>query len=118
MNQRMLIVAGSCVAVALALLVPLPEGLSEEARRAAVIGLIMAIFWMTEAIPLPATAIGRAVIIGLHGMVEPEHGSVRAHDRTSSHSSCCVNATIYRNGDHSARAPCASMRYERLRVRR
>ena len=57
MNQRMLIVAGSCIAVALALLVPLPGGLSEEARRAAVIGLIMAIFWMTEAIPLPATAL-------------------------------------------------------------
>ena len=40
------------MAVALAFLVPLPEGLSEEARRAAVIGVIMAILWMTEAVPL------------------------------------------------------------------
>ena len=45
MNQRMLIVAGSCIAVALALLVPLPEGLSEEARRAAVIGLIVTVVY-------------------------------------------------------------------------
>lgn len=57
MNQRKLIVAGGCAAVGLAFLVPLPEGLSEEARRAALIGIFMALFWMTEAMPLPATAL-------------------------------------------------------------
>ncbi len=39
-----------------ALLSPLPEGLSEEARRAAVIGAIMALLWVTEALPLAVTA--------------------------------------------------------------
>lgn len=42
---------------AAALLMPLPEEMSEEARRAAAIGAIMALFWMTEALPLAVTAL-------------------------------------------------------------
>ena len=68
----MLIVIGSCGAAALAFLMPLPEGLSEEARSAAVIGVIMAIFWMTEAIPLPATALIPLVGFPILGVSELE----------------------------------------------
>ena len=61
-------VIGSCVAVALAFLMPLPDGLSEEARRAAVIGIVMGLLWMTEAVPLPATALIPIVAFPLAGV--------------------------------------------------
>lgn len=38
------------------LLLPAPESLSIEAWRVAAVGLLMAIFWVTEALPLPVTA--------------------------------------------------------------
>ena len=39
------------------LLVPVPEGMSAEAQRVAAVALLMATWWMTEAIPLPATSL-------------------------------------------------------------
>ncbi len=36
------------------------EGLSEDARIVAAVGTLMAIWWMTEAIPLSATALLRS----------------------------------------------------------
>ncbi|NIO43308.1 MAG: DASS family sodium-coupled anion symporter [Burkholderiales bacterium] len=41
----------------LMLFLPPPADLSTEAWRVAAVGLLMAIFWVTEAIPLPATAL-------------------------------------------------------------
>lgn len=44
-------------ALVLTLVVPPPEGLSAEGWRTAGIALLMATFWISEAIPLPATAL-------------------------------------------------------------
>jgi sodium-dependent dicarboxylate transporter 2/3/5 len=40
----------------LVLLMPLPEGMSQEASRVAAVALLMACFWMAETVPIPATA--------------------------------------------------------------
>lgn len=56
-NCRATVIVGSILAASLAVAVPLPEGLSEEARRAAVIGAVMAAWWMSEAVPLQVTAL-------------------------------------------------------------
>ncbi len=39
------------------LLLPRPEGMSPEAQRTAAVGMLMVILWITEAIPIPATAL-------------------------------------------------------------
>ncbi|HEX7118284.1 MAG TPA: DASS family sodium-coupled anion symporter [Longimicrobiales bacterium] len=41
----------------LMLLLPAPAGMSAEAQRVAAVALLMATWWMTEAIPLPATSL-------------------------------------------------------------
>lgn len=56
MSIRTTILVFGAIGGFVALLSPLPEGLSEEARRAAAIGAIMALLWMTEALPLAVTA--------------------------------------------------------------
>ena len=48
--------AGLAIAAAMLVLSP-PDGLSAEGWRAAAVGILMAIWWMTEAIPIPATAL-------------------------------------------------------------
>lgn len=57
----------------LTLLVPPPDGLSPEGWRTAGVGLLMAIFWMTEPIPIPATALLPLVLFPLLGL-----GDIRA----------------------------------------
>jgi sodium-dependent dicarboxylate transporter 2/3/5 len=39
------------------LLLPLPEGMSEAGLRVAAVAVLMAMWWLTEAIPIPATAL-------------------------------------------------------------
>ena len=39
------------------LLLPLPEGMSVDGLRVAAVAVLMAIWWLTEAIPIPATAL-------------------------------------------------------------
>lgn len=50
------IIAASILLAVLALLPPVPEGLSENARVAAVIGAVMAAWWMSETVPLPGNS--------------------------------------------------------------
>jgi len=50
------LVLGS-VLFGLVLLLPAPEGLSDAAWRTTGVGLLMATWWVTEAIPIPATAL-------------------------------------------------------------
>ena len=50
------------------LLVPAPEGLSAAGWRAAAIGVLMAIWWISEAIPIPATALLPLVLFPLLGV--------------------------------------------------
>lgn len=54
--QRLGLVLGPA-ALVLMLFLPPPEGLDLAAWRTAAIGVLMAIWWMTEAIPIPATAL-------------------------------------------------------------
>jgi len=42
---------------ALILMLPLPEGMSPEALKVAAIATLMAVWWITEAIPIPATSL-------------------------------------------------------------
>ncbi|MGD8796821.1 MAG: anion permease, partial [Thiohalophilus sp.] len=37
--------------------IPLPEGMTPEGQKAAAVTLLMATLWITEAIPIPATAL-------------------------------------------------------------
>ncbi len=53
----------------LMLLLPPPDGLPVEAWRVAAVGLLMAIFWVTEALPLPATALLPLPLFPLLGVV-------------------------------------------------
>ena len=51
------------------LLLPAPEGMKPEAWRVAAITVLMAIFWITEAIPIPATALFPIVLYPLFGVM-------------------------------------------------
>ena len=62
------------VAVFLAiLLMPTPEGLSENGQRALAVMLLAVILWATEAIPVPVAGVGGVVLLVLIGAV-PELG--------------------------------------------
>jgi len=58
------IVAGIAFLVA-ALLLPIPEGMTAASRNAAAVVLLMAIWWITEAIPIYATALLPMVLFPL-----------------------------------------------------
>ena len=52
------------------LLLPVPDGLSLEAWRTAAVGLLMAAWWMTEALPIAATALIPLVAFPLLGIAD------------------------------------------------
>lgn len=56
---------GGLAAFVLMLLVPPPPGLSPEGWRTAAVAVLMAVWWMTEAIPIPATALLPLVLFPL-----------------------------------------------------
>lgn len=62
-------VAGPLLFLAL-LLLPPPEGLSLPGWRAAAVGVLMAVWWMTEAVPIPATALIPLVTFPALGVAE------------------------------------------------
>lgn len=53
------------------LFIPQPEGLSEEGMMVARIAVLMAVWWITEAIPIPATALIPIVLYPLLGVMSP-----------------------------------------------
>ena len=53
------------------LLMPQPEGLSEQGMTVAGIAVLMAIWWITEAIPIPATALIPIVLYPLLDVMAP-----------------------------------------------
>lgn len=55
-RQRVGLILGP-LALILLLLLPPPEGMSTEGWRTTAVGLWMALWWVTEAIPIPATAL-------------------------------------------------------------
>jgi len=65
---------------ALMLLLPVARGMSLGGQRMAAVALLMSIWWMTEAIPIPATSLLPLVLYPLLGIVigEPRLGGVGA----------------------------------------
>lgn len=61
-------VAGLSI-LALGLLLPVPQGMNPQARNVALITLLMAVWWMTEAIPVYATAFLPMVLFPLLGVL-------------------------------------------------
>jgi sodium-dependent dicarboxylate transporter 2/3/5 len=56
------------VTLATMLLAPPPSGLSDAGWRTAAVGVLMAIWWITEAIPIPATALLPLLLFPLLGV--------------------------------------------------
>ena len=52
------------------LLIPLPDGVAPEAMRVAAITALMATWWITEAIPIPATSLLPVVLFPLLGVTD------------------------------------------------
>lgn len=67
LRQRVGIVFGP-LAFILLLLIPTPEGMSVEAQRVAAITLLMASWWISEAIPIPATSLLPIVLFPMLGI--------------------------------------------------
>jgi sodium-dependent dicarboxylate transporter 2/3/5 len=59
---------GPLVMLAL-LMLPLPEGMSEAGLRVAAVAALMAVWWLTEAIPIPATALLPVAMFPLLGVM-------------------------------------------------
>lgn len=57
------------LAFLLVLLMPTPEGMSVEAQRVAAVTLLMASWWVSEAIPIPATSLLPIVLFPLLGVM-------------------------------------------------
>ena len=67
--QRIGLVAGAVTFIVM-LMTPAPGGLSSQAWRAAAVATLMAAWWMTEAIPIPATAMLPLVLFPALGVLE------------------------------------------------
>lgn len=61
---------GPVIALAAYLLIPTGEGLSQSGAATIAVGLLMATWWVTEALPLPATALLPIALFPLFGVVE------------------------------------------------
>jgi sodium-dependent dicarboxylate transporter 2/3/5 len=66
-RQRIGLFAGPLVLL-LFLILPAPEGMSEAAWATAAVGSLMAIWWITEAIPIPVTALTPIPLFPLLGV--------------------------------------------------
>jgi hypothetical protein len=51
-------------------MLPVPAGLAPAAWRTAAVGVLMAVWWVTEAIPIPATALLPLVLFPLLGVAD------------------------------------------------
>lgn len=69
LRQRAGLVLGPLVCLAVLLMAP-PEGMSQAAWHATAVGLLMAIWWVTEALPIPATALVPLVLFPPLGVLQ------------------------------------------------
>jgi sodium-dependent dicarboxylate transporter 2/3/5 len=69
------------VLFALIMLLPSARGLSLQAKRMAAIAFLMATWWITEAIPIPATALLPLVLFPLLGIMQAKDVSLRYADQ-------------------------------------
>jgi sodium-dependent dicarboxylate transporter 2/3/5 len=68
MRQRIGLIVGPLAFVTM-LLIPTPEGMSLEAQRVAAVTLLMATWWISEAIPIPATSLLPILLFPLLGVM-------------------------------------------------
>ena len=69
LRRRIGLGAGSLLCVVM-LLLPAPEGLDLAAWRTAAVGVLMALWWITEALPIAATALVPLVLFPLLGIAD------------------------------------------------
>ncbi|MFP4228502.1 MAG: SLC13 family permease [Salinivenus sp.] len=69
LRRRLGLAAGFILCVVL-LLLPPPEGLDPAAWRTAAVGALMAVWWITEALPIAATALVPLVLFPLLGVTD------------------------------------------------
>lgn len=70
MRLNILSIAVGLVALLVPVLVPAPAGMSELGWRASGLALSMAIWWLTEAIPLAATALLPLAVAPILGVTD------------------------------------------------
>lgn len=70
------LVAGPVIALLL-LILPAPEGMEPEAWRMVAVALWMVVWWLTEAVPIPATALLPLVLMPLLGLMEMQETAAR-----------------------------------------
>ena len=76
--RRRVGLAGGVVACVGLLLLPSPEGLDPAAWRTAAVGSLMAVWWITEALPIAATALVPLVLFPLLGVTDVD-GAARPY---------------------------------------
>lgn len=77
--RRIGLIAGPVIAAGV-LILPTPEGLPAAGHAAAAVGLLMAVWWMSEALPLAITALVPLILFPLLGI-----GSLEISARSYSH---------------------------------
>lgn len=67
-TRRMLGLALGPLILVLMLILPIPEGMTDVGWRTAAVGVLMATWWVTEAIPIPGTALIPLVLFPMLGI--------------------------------------------------
>lgn len=67
--RRIALILGPALFLAI-LLAPAPEGMTPEAKRVAATAVLMAVWWITEAIPIPATSLIPLALFPLLGVMK------------------------------------------------
>ena len=75
-------------------LLPPPDGLSTAGWRAAAVGVLMAVWWVTEAIPIPATALIPLILFPLLGIL-PVDAAAAPVDRMAVRAQDALAASIH-----------------------
>ncbi|MBK6966162.1 MAG: DASS family sodium-coupled anion symporter [Bacteroidales bacterium] len=80
-NVKMTGVLSGIAFLVIALLLPVPAGMSVEARNAGAVAILMAIWWITEAIPIYATAFLPMALFPLLSILPAEETAINyGHD--------------------------------------
>ncbi|MBN2543793.1 DASS family sodium-coupled anion symporter [bacterium] len=74
MKSKIGIILGLLVLVVI-LVLPCPQGMEESAKKTAAVALLMAIWWIMEAIPIAATALIPLVLFPILGITNPSEAA-------------------------------------------